>query len=181
MDTLPDYLRPGLEIVFVGINPSVYSVQTGHYFANPRNRFWAAINRSGLVRAGRDLGPTDDATMNDWGIGFTDVVKRPSSNAASLRAGDYRYWAPVLKEKLLDCQPLVVCFNGLTAYRNYLQHAEGVMAGPKPGRQARRIGVCHVFVAPSPSPANAAYSLDTLAGWYRQLGQFRDQVRLEGR
>ena len=46
-ETLPDYLKPGLDIVFVGLNPSDYSVRKGHYFANPRNRFWAAFNRSG--------------------------------------------------------------------------------------------------------------------------------------
>ena len=48
-ETLKDYLQEGLDIVFVGLNPSVYSVEVGHYFANPRNRFWAALNKSGLV------------------------------------------------------------------------------------------------------------------------------------
>ena len=47
MKTLPDYLAPGLDIIFVGINPGSYSAQVGHYFAGPRNRFWPAINRSG--------------------------------------------------------------------------------------------------------------------------------------
>ena len=37
--TLPDHLREGLEILFVGLNPSEYSAEVGHYFANPRNRF----------------------------------------------------------------------------------------------------------------------------------------------
>ena len=56
--TLPDYLRKDLDIVFVGVNPSLYSVQVGHYFGNPRNRFWAALNRSGLV--GRELSPEQE-------------------------------------------------------------------------------------------------------------------------
>ena len=53
--TLPDYLRQGLDIVLVGLNPSAYSVRVGHYFANPRNRFWAAVNAANLV--GRTVGP----------------------------------------------------------------------------------------------------------------------------
>ncbi len=49
MKTLPDYLAPRLDIVFVGLNPGLSSVKVGHYFATPRNRFWKAVNRSGLL------------------------------------------------------------------------------------------------------------------------------------
>ena len=82
MKTLPDYLAPGLDIVFVGINPGVYSAQVGHYFASPRNRFWPAINRSGLLM--EPLGPSTDDQALLQGIGFTDVVKRPSNGAFSI-------------------------------------------------------------------------------------------------
>ena len=177
--TLPDYLWPALEIVFVGINPGAYSARVGHYFATPTNRFWQAINRSRLVSTNRKLGPADDAQMHDYGIGFTDVVKRASRSASDLRAEDYRTWAPVLKEKLLRYQPVIVCFNGLTALRNYLLYAEGVKEKLVLGPQERRIGTSHVFVVPSPSPANAAFSLETLTYWYGQLGRLRDQVRQE--
>ena len=51
--TLPDLLRDGLEIVFVGINPSVFSAAQGHYFARKINRFWPAFSRSRLSRAAR--------------------------------------------------------------------------------------------------------------------------------
>jgi mismatch-specific thymine-DNA glycosylase len=56
--TLPDILRPGLDLIFVGINPSVYSAQHGHYFARPSNRFWTLLSASGLVPC--PLGPADD-------------------------------------------------------------------------------------------------------------------------
>jgi hypothetical protein len=36
--TLPDHLRPGLDLVFVGINPGLYSVQRGYHFA--RSLVW---------------------------------------------------------------------------------------------------------------------------------------------
>jgi len=52
-ETLPDLLRDGLDIVFVGINPGLYSAQRGHYFARRTNRFWPALSRSVLSRAAR--------------------------------------------------------------------------------------------------------------------------------
>jgi TDG/mug DNA glycosylase family protein len=176
-NTLPDYLRPGLDIVFVGINPGAYSAKMGRYFATPRNRFWTALNQSGIASAGRDLGPEDDARMNDYGIGFTDVVKRPSGSASDIRPAEFKAGAPVLQEKLLVCQPLVVCFNGLTGYKNYLRHALGVKPEAELGAQERIIGGSSVFVTPNPSPANAVFSLDVIASWYRQVGEFRDQVK----
>jgi TDG/mug DNA glycosylase family protein len=180
METLPDLLRTGLDIVFIGINPGAYSAKVGHYFATPQNRFWAAVNQSGLVPGEGTLGPEDDVRMNDMGIGFTDVVKRASSSASDLRAADYRRWAPDAKARLLRFAPVVVCFNGLTGYRNYLRYADDVREAPALGAQERRIGASSVFVVPSSSPANAAYSLDVIAGWYRELGAFRDQVKVRG-
>ena len=177
MGTLPDYLCPGLDIVFVGINPGAYSAKVGRYFATPQNRFWPALNRSGLVKTGRELVAGDETWLNDAGIGFTDVVKRASNSASDLRAEDYRRWAPLLREKLEHLSPLVVCFNGLTGYGNYVRYADGVKAKPVLGRQEQTIGGCRVFVAPNPSPANAAFSLEVIAGWYRRLGEFRDELK----
>src|SRR5690348_14259953 len=92
---LPDYLQPGLQLVFVGINPSVYSAERGHYFARSTNRFWPAFSRSRLslpVRQalGRErLGPEDDSLLPRFGIGFTDVVKRPTRNISLLGRDDF--------------------------------------------------------------------------------------------
>ena len=173
MDTLPDYLKPGLDIVLIGLNPSTRSVEAGHYFANPRNRFWAALSAADLV--GRSVGPKDDASLLRCGIGFTDVVKRPTSQASGLTAADYRRDAPVLREKLVRHAPRIACFHGLTAYRAYLRHGEGIKrAGSlELGRQDLVIGSSRVFVLPNPSPANARYSLDDLASWYLELNRWR--------
>ncbi len=105
-DTLPDYLAPGLRLVFVGINPSSFSVGRGHNFARRSNRFWPALSRSALsapIRAalGREtLGPEDDASLLGFGIGFTDVVKVPSANATTLRPGDFAAWTPRLVARI---------------------------------------------------------------------------------
>ena len=173
-ETLTDYLRPGLDIVFVGLNPSSYSVRVGHYFANPRNRFWPALNRSGLV--GEELGPERDSELGNYGIGFTDVVKRPTPQASGLRAADYREWAPALKQKLEHFQPRIACFHGMTGYKAYLRYAEGANERPELGPQERTIGATRIYVIPNPSPANAQYSLDDLAEWYRRLAKYRDEL-----
>ncbi len=179
--TLPDYLRPGLDVVFVGINPGAYSASVGKYFATPQNRFWSALNRSGIVEAGRDLGPGDETWLNERGLGFTDVVKRASNSASKLRAADFRRWAPVAKDKLVEAAPLVVCFNGLTGFKWFMQYAENAPRQPKIkaklGQQPGLLGTSRVFVAPNPSPANAVYSLDDIAGWYRRLGELRDELK----
>ena len=99
-ETLPDLLAPGLEVVFVGINPSPYSVQRGHYFARSTSRFWPAFSRSRLsaparLALGVDLlGPDHDAALLPFGIGFTDVVKRPTPRAAGVRPSEFRAAAP---------------------------------------------------------------------------------------
>ena len=176
-ETLPDYLRTGLDIVLIGINPSAYSVRVGHYFANPRNRFWAALSASGLV--GGEVGPEDDAALLESGIGFTDLVKRATPQASGLNAADYRRDAPELKEKLTAAGPMIACFHGLIAYRAYLRYAEGIpnAGNIDLGRQDRCIGSSRVFVLPNPSPANARYSLADLTGWYRKLGEWREELK----
>ena len=165
--TLPDHLRQGLDILFVGLNPSQYSAEVGHYFANPRNRFWPAFNLSGLVA--RQVVAEEDSSLLDDGIGFTDVAKRPTPMGSGLRAADFRQWAPVLKKKIIKFAPKLVCFHGLMAYKAYLQHGEGVKEKPELGMQERTIGRSKLFVVPNPSPANAKYSLGDLAEWYGRL------------
>ena len=174
--TLPDYLQARLGIVLIGLNPSVYSVRAGHYFANPRNRFWPAVTAANL--AGRPVGPADDARLMEAGIGFTDVVKRPTPQASGVSAADYRRDAPLLREKILAHQPIIACFHGMMAYRAYLRYAEGIS---KPGaislgRQEFTIGNSRVFVLPNPSPANARYSLEDLTDWYVKLNQWRAEL-----
>lgn len=175
--TLPDYLKPGLDIVFVGINPGAYSARVGKYFATPTNRFWRALGASGIVEINRSLVPGDEIWLIDTGIGFTDVVKRASSSASDLRAADYLEWAPVTRRKLEDAAPLIICFNGLTGYQLYARYGHSLRIKPKLGEQSQRVGNSHIFVTPNPSPANATFSLDTIAYWYRQLGNLRDRLK----
>lgn len=177
MKTLADYLQDDLVMVSIGLNPSLPSVREGFYFANPRNRFWRALNKSGLIHGPLEPGVAAmEILMRDYGMGFTDVVKRPTAGSADLRAEDYKTWAPRLQQKLLHHSPAIAWFHGKLAYSNYLKHVEGVRAPIEWGKQPRVIGTCLVFVTPNPSPANAAYSLDELVRWYRRLARLAHSV-----
>ncbi|MCH2506618.1 MAG: mismatch-specific DNA-glycosylase [Dehalococcoidia bacterium] len=104
------------------------------------------------------------------------MAKRPTAMGSGLKAADFRQWSPVLKDKLLRYQPRIACFHGVTAYNSYLRYAEDIRGKAELGLQERSIGASRVFVTPNPSPANAAYSLDDLAEWYRRLGILRDEL-----
>lgn len=180
--TLPDYLRTGLDLVFIGINPGLYSVRHGHYFARTTSRFWPAFSRSRLstrVRQGlatETLSPEHDRDLPRFGIGFTDVVKRPSANAAELDASEFATWVPHLLEKLGRYRPRVACFHGLTAFRPFLLLGLGVNRLATLGPQPERIGATRIFVVPNPSPANANFTPADQTAWYDRLAEFIEAV-----
>jgi len=183
--TLPDLLRPGLDLVFIGINPSLYSAAQGHYFARKTNRFWPAFSRSVLSEPARHvlgvdrLEPFHDAMLLDHGIGFTDVVKRPTARADELDAHEFANATRDLVAKLETFQPRIACFQGMMGYRPFIRiHAPTL---PKPvlgeqllGEQPIRLGRTRLFVVPSPSPANAHGSPVEQTAWYDRLAAARD-------
>ncbi|HEX2171352.1 MAG TPA: mismatch-specific DNA-glycosylase [Dehalococcoidia bacterium] len=177
--TLPDYLRSGLDVILIGVNPGTYSVDRGHYFARRTNRFWTALSRSRLSapirRAlGRDeLGPEDDAVLPEFGIGLTDVVKVPSRSLNDLPPALFAAWSPRLLLRLARHQPRVACFQGMVGFRAFARHALDVpkVAGGL-GEQPYRIAATRVFVVPNPSPANAHFRLEDQVAWYDRLADF---------
>ncbi|HEB99381.1 MAG TPA: mismatch-specific DNA-glycosylase [Thiotrichales bacterium] len=180
MKTLPDYLAPGLRLVSVGLNPSLPSVRAGFYFANPRNRFWKALAASGLADClGEGWQPGPEAVerlFRECGMGFTDLVKRPTAGVKDLRAADFREGARVLEEKLLAAAPCVVWFHGKMAWRAFLKYRGPAVDDIPWGRQKTGIGDALVYVTPNSSPANAAFSLDDLVAWYRKLDRLQRRL-----
>jgi double-stranded uracil-DNA glycosylase len=180
--TLPDHVQPGLDLIFVGINPGLYSVRAGHYFARSTSRFWPAFSRSALSEPIRrtlgveTLGPEHDAMLLSFGIGFTDVVKRPSANAAGLSPLDFEEWAPRLLARLRRYRPRVACFHGVTAYRPFVRLALGAAdATPVLGPQPETIGATRLYVVPNPSPANAHVTPSEQTRWYDRLARFIEE------
>ena len=168
--SLPDYIDHGLNILSVGLNPSIPSAKLGYYFANPRNRFWSAFKQAELIDT--DIVIDDQVhskLLTQYKIGFTDVVKRASRMGNQLRATDYKRDAPLLREKL-DCyQPRIVWMHGKIAMSKFMQYGYDIKHEWCWGlNQVDQINA-QVYVTPNPSPANAAYSLEDLIRWYRPI------------
>jgi TDG/mug DNA glycosylase family protein len=84
-DLLPllrDRIKPGVRVLFVGINPGVRSALTGHHFAGFSNRFWKLLFDSRLVP--EPIGYQDDDRLPDWGFGITNIVARPTAGIDEL-------------------------------------------------------------------------------------------------
>lgn len=171
-DTLPDILTTDLNLLSIGLNPSLPSVAAGFYFANPRNRFWTALNASTLlsepVSPGR--GCMQQLLERD-GLGFTDLVKRPTRGASELRVQDYREGALRLCALIARYQPRYAWFHGKLAYKNFIRYGGIHAEGEDWGLQRQPMGGTRIFVTPNPSPANAVYSLGDLVTWYNRLAR----------
>src|SRR5262245_65923107 len=117
MPSLPDYLQPGLRLVFVGFNPSMRSAAVGHYYAGPGNLFWPLLYESGLLA--EPLTYAEDHRILEFGIGLTDLVKRPTRSSAELGPAEARAGVVQLQTKLTTYAPRVICFNGKGEYGWY--------------------------------------------------------------
>jgi len=169
LQTLPDYLPTSPDIVFVGINPGAYSAQRGHYYARATNRFWWALYTAGLIPV--PLAAAEDFRVVEFGLGLTDLVKRPTNSAAQVRGDEFAQGRGELVAKIQRVQPLIVCFNGLTGYHQFFQEPA------QPGIQARHIAGARVFVVPSTSARNAAYPREVILAYFRELKILRDELR----
>ncbi len=170
METLKDYFDFDLKILSIGLNPSTISVVSGYYFANPRNRFWKALNASDLIL--EELDPSkasQEALFQKYKIGFTDVAKRHSSMGKDMVAADYKIGAPALEAAIIKYQPKICWFHGKVAINKFLQYSSFSKDKVDWGLQSFKINKSCIFVTPNPSPANAAYSLDELIEWYQKL------------
>jgi double-stranded uracil-DNA glycosylase len=173
--TLPDLLRPELKIVFVGINPSLFSAQRGHYFARTTNRFWPCFSRSILsleVRLALGveiLKPEHDRALPDYGFGFTDLVKRPTARADQLDPAEFVAGVGELTAKLARDKPRIACFHGITGFRAVHRALAANASPPQLGEQPWRLGPSRLFVIPNPSPANAHATPAQQTAWYDRL------------
>ncbi|MFG2061180.1 G/U mismatch-specific DNA glycosylase [Micromonospora sp. NPDC048871] len=160
--TLPDVIRPGLEVLFVGINPGLWSAATGWHFARPGNRFWPALHRSGFTP--RLLHPSEQDTLPALGLGITNIVARASARADELTAAELVAGARELTEKVARYRPRWVAVVGVTAYRVGFARPRATF-----GRQPEPLADARLWVLPNPSGLNAHYTPQTLAAAFAAL------------
>ena len=170
--TLPDWIRPDLRALIIGLNPSPASADNGVSFARPGNRFWPAALAAGLLSADRD--PLHAITVDL--VGFTDLVKRTTSKAAELTAEEYRLGVDRLNRLVAWLRPSVCIVVGLSGWRS------AVDRGAAAGWQAGRLGGQPVYLMANTSGLNAHCTLDdftshfiTALGPERSRGQGRDR------
>lgn len=150
-ETLDDILSEDLDVLFCGYNPASYAVAHGHYYARKANRFWEDLHEAGLVpRVLR--GPDEDLLLPGFGLGLTDLVKRPSPNIDALVEADYRAGAARLDGLLARYRPRILCFNGL-----------GLL--PRYARWGRPPAGLEVLCVPSTSPRNQRLRAERLAAF----------------
>jgi TDG/mug DNA glycosylase family protein len=155
--TLADTVGPGMRLLVVGLNPSVYSADAGHGFARPGNRFWPAASDAGIVSRTHD--PVHALRVD--GVGMTDLVKRATPRADELTRDEFRTGIERVERLVAWLAPRAVCFVGLTGYRAALDR--GAQAGWQPGEFGGR----PAYVMPNPSGVNAHARPDELAAHLR--------------
>jgi len=172
LETLPELLRPGLDLVFVGINPGERSAERGHYYGHPGNAFWRRLSVSPLVA--REVTADDDALLQAGldgapSIGFTDVVKRVITDSTQITNAEMREALADFHPRIRYASPRAVCF---TATRPFEAVYPGQWRTRGWGQQdVPPLEGASVWVMPSPSGRAAGYHgeidrvLVDLAAW----------------
>jgi mismatch-specific thymine-DNA glycosylase len=164
---LPDYLRPGLDVVFVGINPGLASAAARHHYAGRTNHFWPLLHEAGFVP--EPLAYADDARVPEFGIGLTNLVDRPSRGIDDLSKEEMAAGAERVREKLRRCRPRIVCFNGKAIAEAFLGRRCAL------GVQPERWEGLPVYVMPSTSARAASYQRGDKLRFFRELKLLIDQ------
>lgn len=168
---VPDVIGTNLDVLFCGINPGRWSGAVGHHFAHPGNRFWKALHLAGFTD--RQLAPTQERALLDYGLGITNLVARTTAAAAELEATELRRGAVRLQRKVRRFQPRTVGFLGMGAFRVAFR-----MPKAPAGRQPELLAGAVVWVLPNPSGLQAAYGMDAVV---EHLSALRAFVRDAGK
>ena len=160
--SIPDVIAPGLDVLFVGINPSLWSGAVGLHFARPGNRFWRALHEAGFTD--RLLAPYENRELLKRRIGVTNLVNRATASADELNIADYQRGGRRIAAKVRRYRPRVVAFVGMGAYRVAFGRPRA-----RGGRQEERLAGADIWVLPNPSGRTAGYQMPALARAFREL------------
>ena len=159
---VPDLVRPGLDVLFCGINPGLYSGAVGHHFARPGNLFWPTLHASGFTP--RRFTAFEEALLLPLGHGITNLVARTTAAADELDPDELRAGARILTRKVRKLKPRFVAFLGLQAYRRAFDRRKAQV-----GLQPEAIGSSALWLLPNPSGLNAHHQPPVLRRMFSEL------------
>ncbi|TAN31752.1 G/U mismatch-specific DNA glycosylase [bacterium] len=162
-----DVIGPGLDLLFVGINPGLWSGAVGHHFAHPSSRFWKAIHRSGFTP--RLLTAFEEGELLSHGLGLTNLVDRATAAAKDLSRTELIEGAVQLRRKVRRYRPARLAVLGVGAFRLAFNRP-----GARVGLQQDLVAGTLVWVLPGPSGLNAHYPM---AAAVREFERLRDAMR----
>jgi len=174
---LKDRIKPGVRVLFVGINPGVRSAVTGHHFAGYSNRFWKLLWESGLVPEPSTF--EHDDRLPEFGFGITNLIARPSPGIDDLMPSEYIEGWHALDRKIRRYRPEILALVGVTLYRAIEPLV--IADAERPARAARRfrqvtlgpqaitVHDAEVFVLPNPSGRNANFSYAEMLDAFKLL------------
>lgn len=165
-----DVIAADLKVLFVGINPGLYSAATGHHFARPGNRFWPALHQGGFTP--RQLHPYEQEELLENGYGITNLVNRGTATAEELSPQEFVAGRRRLAAKVRRYRPKIVAFLGVGAYCHAFACKQA-----KVGPQAERFEGAQVWLLPNPSGLNANYQLPALVQLFQGLWQRSSKSR----
>jgi TDG/mug DNA glycosylase family protein len=166
-----DLVGPDLRLLFVGINPGLWTAAVKTHFAHPTNRFYPALAAAGITdyEVDRVAGMTDAdrAHLLARGIGITNLVRRSTARASELSGEELREGGARLQRFVAEHRPTVVAIAGVTAYRDAFGE-RGAALGRQPDTldSAARWSDAALWVVPNPSGLNAHETVTTLAAAY---------------
>ncbi len=165
--TVPDLVGPGLRLLFVGINPGLWTAATQTHFAYPGNRFYPALLKAGIIERDIDRSAGMSDADRDYflgrGLGITNVVRRATAKAAELSRDELRDGGEQLRAFVALYRPTVVAVAGITAYRDAFARPKAAM-----GLQDETLEGVELWVVPNPSGLIAHETVDSLAAAYRE-------------
>lgn len=168
-DLLPADDQP-LRLLFVGINPGLWTAATQTHFAHPLNRFYPAIFRAGITTRPIDASAGMTAEDRDYfrarGIGFTNIVRRATAKASELSNAELKEGGAELFSLVARRKPTVVAIAGITAYRTAFNRPKA-----KQGLQPEPLAGAELWVVPNPSGLNAHETVPTLAAAYAEAAR----------
>jgi TDG/mug DNA glycosylase family protein len=190
---LRDRVAPGIDALFVGINPGARSAAIGHHFAGFSNRFWKLLFDAGLVP--EPLRAEDDWRLPSFGYGITNLVARATPGISDLNAAEYEAGRRRLVATIRRYRPRLVVLVGVTLYRALFPEDGGLAPGshrrqtraeqlppgdlpalPQPlGLPGATLGGVPVFVVPNPSGRNANYSYGEMLGAFVAVKQYLER------